>query len=84
MFRLVDGLFLGSDGVFCAIIDGGVVYSRFLLKGERLFVISEVRYFVLDEADKVMNTFFVVEGDLVESFRKHLRDLDNVRVGWLA
>ena len=82
--RLVDGLFLGSDGILCAVSDGWIVDSRFLLKGEHLFVISEVRHFVLDEADKVMNNFFVVEGDLVESFRKHLRDLDNVRVGWLA
>ena len=48
----MDGLFLGSDGVFCDLSDGGVVDSRFLLKGERLFVISEVRHFVLDEADK--------------------------------
>ena len=45
---------------------------------------SEVRHFVLDEADKVMNNFFVVVGDLLESFRKHLSDLDNVGVGWLA
>ena len=77
-FRLVDGLFLGSDGVFCSLSDGWIVDSRLLLRGEGCAVISEVRHFVLDEADKVMNTFFFVLGDLVEGFRKHLSDLDKV------
>ena len=83
-FCLVNGFFLGYDGILCAVSDCGVVDSRFLLKGERLFLISEVRHFVLDEADKVMNTCFVVVGDLVQSLRWHLRDLDNFRVGRLA
>ena len=68
VFRLVDGLFLVSDGILCAVSGGGVVYSRLLLSGERFFVISEVRHFVLDEADKVMNTFFVIEGVMAAFF----------------
>ena len=57
VFRLVDGLFLGSDGVFCELSDGWIVDSRILLRGEGCVVISELRHFVLDDADKVMNTF---------------------------
>ena len=74
-FCLVDGIFLGSDGVFCELSDGWILDSRLLLRGEGCAVVSEVRHFGLDEAEKVMNTCFVV-GDLVEGFRKHLSDLD--------
>ena len=52
--------------------------SRLLLSGEGCFVVSEVRRFVLDEADQVVNTCFVVVGDLVQGFRKHLSDLDYI------
>ena len=69
-FCLVDCLFLGSDGVFCALRDGCIVDSRLLLSGEGCFVVSEVRHFVLYEADKVMYTCFVVVGDLGEGFRR--------------
>ena len=39
-FCLVDGLFHGSDGVFCELRDGCIVDSRLLLRGEGCFVVS--------------------------------------------
>ena len=83
-FRLVDGLFLGSDRIFGGIDDEGIIYSRLLWRSEGCLVLSSVRLFVLDEADKVVNTFFVVVGDLIENLRDSLPHLDNVRVGRLA
>ena len=64
--------------------DGGVVDSRLLWSKEGILVFHGVRLFVLDEADEVVFTFFVVVRDLVKNLRDHLPHLDNVRVGRLA
>ena len=67
--RLVDGLFLGSDGILCAFSDGGIVDSRLLWRSKRCAVFESVRPFVLDEADKVVDTLFINLRDLVKSLR---------------
>ena len=82
--RLVNGLFLDPDRIFGGVADGAVINSRLLFIGEDSVVIFRVRIFVLDEADEVANTMFVVVRDLVKNLRDHLTHLDNVRVGRLA
>ena len=72
------------DRIFGSVTDGAVINSRFLWIGEGMFVLHSVRLFVLDEADEVVFTFFVVVRDLVKNLRDVLPHLDNVRVGRLA
>jgi hypothetical protein len=80
----VDGLFLGPDRIFGSVTDGAVINSRLLWSEEGRFLFHSVRLFVLDDADKVTNTIFVIVRDLVKNLRDVLPHLDNVRVGRLA
>ena len=68
-FRLVDGLFLGPDRIFGGVHDGAVVNSLLLWSRECRLVFHGLRLFVLDEADEVLFTFFVVVGDLIQNLR---------------
>ena len=84
MFCLVDGLFLVPDRIFGSVADGAVINSRLLCVGKFSGVLFRVRIFVLDEADEVVNTMFVVVRGLVKNLRDQLTHLENIRVGRLA
>ena len=74
---------MGPYRVFGGVDDGTVVYSRLLCTREGIGVLFRVRLFVLDEANEVVNTIFVVVRYLVHNLRDHLTHLDRVRVGRL-
>ena len=72
---------MGLDRIFGSVADGAVLNFRLLCVGEDSAVLFRVRLFVLDEADEVVNTIFVVVRDLIKNLRYQLTHLDNVRVG---